>query len=118
MSAPPPKIPANPYRILPMGDSISVGYTDNPAWTVPFQFGYRSGLYTRLTNSGMSLQYVGNSLEPWNGERLVTQPPLPTCISAAYASRTIARLIAARAPLISRRMLLPGSRGIGPTLSS
>jgi hypothetical protein len=44
---------ANPYRILVIGDSISVGYTDNPNWTVPFEFGYRSGLYTRLTNSGL-----------------------------------------------------------------
>ena len=61
-----------------MGDSISVGYTDNPAWTVPFQFGYRSGLYTRLTNSGMSLQYVGNSLEPWNGAS--GNPATPTAL--------------------------------------
>ena len=58
---------ANPYRIMPVGDSITVGYTDNPKWTVPYQFGYRSGLYTRLTNSGTSFQYVGNSPEPWNG---------------------------------------------------
>jgi lysophospholipase L1-like esterase len=58
---------ANPYRIMVVGDSISVGYTDNPKWTVPFEFGFRSGLYTRLTNSGMTVQFVGNSPEPWNG---------------------------------------------------
>jgi len=58
---------ADPYRILVVGDSISVGYTDNPKWTVPFQFGFRSGLYTRLTNSGLAFQFVGNSREPWNG---------------------------------------------------
>lgn len=56
-----------PYRIQVVGDSISVGFTDNPNWNVPFQFGWRSGLYTRLTNSGMSFQFVGNSPEPWNG---------------------------------------------------
>ena len=50
-----------------VGDSISVGYTDNPKWTVPYEFGFRSGLYTRLTNSGMAVQFVGNSKEPWNG---------------------------------------------------
>jgi len=59
---------ANPYRILVTGDSISVGYTDNPNWTVPFDFGARSGLYTRLTNSGMAIQFVGNSPEPWDGK--------------------------------------------------
>ena len=58
---------ASPYRIMPVGDSITVGYTDNSKWTVPYQFGYRSGLYTRLTNSGTVFQYVGNSPEPWNG---------------------------------------------------
>lgn len=63
----PSLLAANPYRILVTGDSISVGYTDNPNWTVPFDFGARSGLYTRLTNSGMAFQFVGNSPEPWNG---------------------------------------------------
>jgi len=58
---------AGPLRVLVVGDSISVGYTDNPNWTVPFEFGFRSGLYTRLTNSGVDVQFVGNSPEPWNG---------------------------------------------------
>ncbi len=57
----------NPYRILVVGDSISVGYTDLPTWIVPYNFGARSGLYTRLTNSHMAVQFVGNSPEPWNG---------------------------------------------------
>jgi len=63
----PSVLAANPLRIMVVGDSISVGYTDNPKWTVPFEFGFRSGLYTRLTNSGMAVQFVGGSPEPWNG---------------------------------------------------
>lgn len=56
-----------PIRIECVGDSITAGYTDNPTWHVPFEFGYRSGLYTRLTNAGISFQFVGASPEPWNG---------------------------------------------------
>lgn len=66
LASAPPLLAANPYRILVVGDSISVGYTDNSKWTVPYEFGFRSGLYTRLTNSGMPFQFVGNSTEPWN----------------------------------------------------
>jgi len=65
-----------PYRISAVGDSITAGYTDNSNWTVPFDFGYRSGLYTRLAHSGMSLQFVGNSPEPWSGtDGAVTNVP-------------------------------------------
>jgi hypothetical protein len=56
----------DPLRIMPLGDSITTGYTDNSAWTVPFEFGYRSGLYTRLTNAGYDFQFVGSSAEPYN----------------------------------------------------
>jgi lysophospholipase L1-like esterase len=62
-----PLFAAQSLRIMVVGDSISVGYTDNPKWTVPFEFGFRSGLYTRLTNSGVAVQFVGSSREPWNG---------------------------------------------------
>ena len=58
----------SPVRIMVVGDSISVGYTDNPKWTVPYEFGFRSGLYTRLTRSGLKFQFVGGSPEPWNGQ--------------------------------------------------
>jgi uncharacterized repeat protein (TIGR02543 family) len=61
-----PLAPA-PLRIMCVGDSITAGYTDNPTWNVPFQFGYRSGLYTRLTQAGYGFQFVGDSPEPWNG---------------------------------------------------
>ncbi len=57
---------AAPLRIMPLGDSITAGYTDNPAWNVPFEFGYRSRLYTLLTNAGYDFVFVGGSLEPFN----------------------------------------------------
>lgn len=56
-----------PLRIMCVGDSITAGYTDNPAWNVPFQFGYRAALYQRLTREGYAVQFVGASPEPWNG---------------------------------------------------
>ena len=57
----------SPYRLMAVGDSITAGYEDNPNWSVPFQFGYRSGLMTGLVSNGMYFQFVGNSPEPWNG---------------------------------------------------
>ena len=58
-------VKAAPLRIMPLGDSITAGYTDNPHWTVDFEFGYRSGLYTRLTKAGYDFTFVGGSPEPW-----------------------------------------------------
>jgi hypothetical protein len=59
---------STPLRIMCLGDSITVGYTDNPSWANhPFKFGYRSGLYTRLTNAGYNFKLVGGSTEPWTG---------------------------------------------------
>lgn len=55
---------AEPLRIMPLGDSITVGYTDNPAWNHPFEFGYRSGLYSRLSIVGTDFHFVGASTEP------------------------------------------------------
>ena len=57
-----------PIRILCAGDSITVGCTDNPKWQVPFEFGYRSGLYSRLLKGGYRFQFVGDSPQPWNGD--------------------------------------------------
>lgn len=54
-------------RILPMGDSITAGYTDNPKWKHPFEFGYRSHLYELLSDAGYSFEFVGESEEPWDG---------------------------------------------------
>jgi len=67
-----------PYRIMPVGDSITAGYTDNPTWKVAFQFGYRSGLFELLNSNGIPFQFVGNSPEPWNGlYGLPSNKPLP-----------------------------------------
>lgn len=55
-------------RILCVGDSITAGYTDNPKWEVPFEFGYRAGLFERLAKAGYQVQFVGSSPEPWNGQ--------------------------------------------------
>lgn len=54
-------------RIMPLGDSITAGYTDNPKWRHPFKFGYRSGLHTHLTKAGYHFLFVGGSTEPWTG---------------------------------------------------
>jgi lysophospholipase L1-like esterase len=63
---------------MPVGDSITAGYTDNPNWTVPFQFGYRSALYELLNSNGIPVQFVGYSPEPWNGLfGLPTNQPSP-----------------------------------------
>jgi lysophospholipase L1-like esterase len=56
-----------PLRIMCVGDSITAGYTDNPKWTVPFEFGYRRGLYQRLIQAGYRFQFVGESPEPRDG---------------------------------------------------
>jgi lysophospholipase L1-like esterase len=54
-------------RIMCLGDSITAGYTDNPDWDVPFEFGYRSKLYSLLLEAGHNIQFVGESPEPWDG---------------------------------------------------
>ncbi len=59
---------STPLRIMPLGDSITAGYTDNPRWANhQFMFGYRSGLYTRLTNAGYDFLFVGTSPQPLDG---------------------------------------------------
>lgn len=55
---------ADLVRIMPIGDSITVGYTNLEGQPfVPFEYGYRAGLYTRLTDAGYSFQFVGQSTE-------------------------------------------------------
>ena len=53
-------------RIMPLGDSITAGYTDNPKWQHPFNFGYRSGLVKRLQQENIEFTLVGKSDEPFN----------------------------------------------------
>jgi hypothetical protein len=60
--------PTHVIRIMSLGDSITAGYTDAPAWDVEFSFSYRIGLYNRMTNAGYDFQFVGESPEPWSGE--------------------------------------------------
>lgn len=52
---------------MPVGDSITCGYTDNPTWSVPFNYGWRGGLF-RLLNARRRgrFTFVGASPEPWN----------------------------------------------------
>lgn len=75
---------AAPLRIMPMGDSITVGYT-NADWTGgAFEFGYRSGLYTLLTQAGYDFQFVGSSTEPWTfRDPVTTDPAWPPAINLA-----------------------------------
>lgn len=75
-------IPPNPLRIMPMGDSITVGYT-NADWTGgAFEFGYRSGLYTLLSNAGYDFRFIGNSTEPWTfRDPRTTDPAWPPAIN-------------------------------------
>ena len=55
-----------PLRIMCLGDSITVGYTDNPHWKEPFKFGYRSRLYKLLKGAGYQFTFVGDSPQPWD----------------------------------------------------
>jgi lysophospholipase L1-like esterase len=54
------------WRIMPVGDSITAGYTNATDWTIPFTFGYRGPLYEKLSSAGYNFQFVGASGEPWN----------------------------------------------------
>lgn len=53
-------------KIMPLGDSITAGFTDNSAWNVPFEYGYRGPLATALLNAGIPFRFVGLSPEPFN----------------------------------------------------
>jgi lysophospholipase L1-like esterase len=74
---------AQTIRIMPVGDSITVGATSlegAPYFQpyVPFEYGYRADLYTRLTEAGYpSFQFVGSS-----PQGLVASPDA-TCVDLA-----------------------------------
>ncbi|MDD7985332.1 hypothetical protein PQO01_10245 [Lentisphaera marina] len=53
-------------RIMPLGDSITAGYTDNSAWKHPFEYGYRAPLYKLLSEAKINFKFVGGSAEPMN----------------------------------------------------
>lgn len=53
-------------RIMPIGDSITAGYTDMENPEHPFNFGYRGYLYRKLCNAGVPFCFVGASPEPFD----------------------------------------------------
>ncbi len=126
---------AAPLRIMPLGDSITAGYTDNArrgggGWTVPFEFGYRKQLYHLLHEAGYDFVFVGASSEPWVSN--YSDPTRGGTVSPSFDLRTIeqdahrgyggyripqvtgavAGFIAADNPDII--LLLIGINGIGP----
>ena len=119
-----------PLRIMPMGDSITVGYT-NADWTGgSFEFGYRSGLYTLLSNAGYNFRFIGNSTEPWTfRDPRTTDPAWPPAINletlgqdgnngyagedAAYLNANISSWLATQDPDII--LLKIGTNGYQPS---
>lgn len=76
------KVEGATYKIMPAGDSITAGYTDNPTWSQLYDFGYRGELHDLLTSNGFSLNYVGSSPEPMNGAfGTPTMAPAPNLFS-------------------------------------
>jgi hypothetical protein len=73
-------------RIMPLGDSITAGYTDNPIWDHPFEFGYRSGLHTRMAAAEVDFVFVGASPEPFCGKS--GDPTRGGSVVPAYDLRT------------------------------
>jgi hypothetical protein len=78
-----------PLRIMPLGDSITVGFTDNPSWTHPFEFGYRSGLYRRLKEAEYDFVFVGSSKEPFTNPRRFADPTHGGTVSPTLDLRTL-----------------------------
>lgn len=119
-----------PLRIMPLGDSGVVGFTDNPAWKHPFAFGFRGGLYRRLAAAGREVRFVGGSAEPFNRKfgdpthgGKVTPPmdlrPLGQDGHRGYGGVGIATIQAGVAGWMQEDrpdliLLLIGSNGIGP----
>ena len=71
---------------MPLGDSITAGYMDNPVWDHTFEFGYRSGLHKRMTAAGQDFVFVGESPEPFCGKH--GDPTHGGSVLPAYDLRT------------------------------
>lgn len=54
-------VSGNKPKVMCVGDSITVGFTDQPIWTHPFRHGYREGIFNRM---GSNIEFVGGSVEP------------------------------------------------------
>lgn len=65
----------DPLRIMPMGDSITVGGT-NAGYAEPYWYGYRSGLYTLLKGAGYNFLFVGQSTQLPSHQPASTVPPV------------------------------------------
>jgi lysophospholipase L1-like esterase len=80
-------VSAEPLKIMPLGDSITSGYTGS-SWsgTNKFTFGYRGPLYTKLTDAGYDFQFVGASTEPWTTPRIYQDEAWHTGPSAPSAA--------------------------------
>ncbi len=76
-------------RMMPLGDSITVGFTDNPAWSHPFEFGYRSGLYKRLKEAGHDFTFVGSSKEPFTNPKRFGDPTHGGTVSPVFDLRPL-----------------------------
>jgi lysophospholipase L1-like esterase len=57
VDAAPPDVASFNLRIMPLGDSITLGVNG----------GYRDGLYTRLTGAGYTVDYVGSQSDQYTG---------------------------------------------------
>jgi lysophospholipase L1-like esterase len=61
-----PPVSDGRVKIMPLGDSITAGFTDNPTWNEPFEFGYRGPLAKLMVNGGVPFHFVGRSAEPFS----------------------------------------------------
>ena len=52
-------------KIMPLGDSITAGYTDPSTWNFPFNYGYRAPLATAMLASGIPFHFVGSGPDPF-----------------------------------------------------
>jgi methionine-rich copper-binding protein CopC len=64
----------DPLKIMPMGDSITVGGT-NAGNVEPYWYGYRSVLYNLLHGAGYNFLFVGQSTQPPSPLPVGTIPP-------------------------------------------
>ncbi len=64
----------DPLKIMPMGDSITVGGT-NAGNVEPYWYGYRSVLYNLLHGAGYNFLFVGQSTQPPSPLPSGTTPP-------------------------------------------
>lgn len=82
-------VTGNTPKVMCVGDSITVGYTDNPSWTLPFRHGYREGIFNRM---GTSIDFVGGSNEPTSTGTPDTVPALTGTADPLISSSSVLEL--------------------------